>query len=360
MSPSRHFSRNYAEARQKFHAAAGAGLAVENHEAPAQGPAGETLTTDVVRIGAEGAENLLVTCSATHGVEGFCGSGATVGFLDEAVFAELPAHTAVVLVHAINPHGFAHERRVNEDNVDLNRNFVDHDQPYPTNPGYDRLHPALVPADWDGPARAAADRAIAAYIDGHGRDTYQAVVTRGQYHHADGLFFGGHGPTWSNRVWRGILARHGAGCRRVAFIDFHTGLGPRGYGEIQFEGTAEDPEFLRAQQWYDGEATSPSDGSSSSAAVSGYLGNAVAEALPAAERTCVGLEYGTVPLDDVLGSLRGDNWLYERGTVDSAQGREIKAAIRAAFYGEDDAWKRDIWERAVSVCRRAVAGLSQG
>ena len=50
------------------------------------------------------------------------------------------------MVHAINPHGFAWSRRVTEDNVDLNRNFVDHAQPYPSNPGYEELRAAICPA----------------------------------------------------------------------------------------------------------------------------------------------------------------------------------------------------------------------
>jgi hypothetical protein len=35
--------------------------------------------------------------------------------------AKLPT---IVFVHALNPFGFKHHRRVNEDNVDLNRNFL--------------------------------------------------------------------------------------------------------------------------------------------------------------------------------------------------------------------------------------------
>ena len=77
--------------------------------------------------------------------------------------SRLAADTALVLVHANNPHGFAHQRRVNEDNIDLNRNFIDFDAEIPDSPGYAELHPALVPDAWDGPARDAADAAIADY-----------------------------------------------------------------------------------------------------------------------------------------------------------------------------------------------------
>ena len=75
--------------------------------------------------------------------------------------------TSVVLVHALNPHGFAHRRRVNEDNVDLNRNFVDHAGP-PDDRDYDVVHPLLVPKDWDGPAHAAADAELAELVGSGG------------------------------------------------------------------------------------------------------------------------------------------------------------------------------------------------
>jgi hypothetical protein len=30
----------------------------------------------------------------------------------------------LVFIHAVNPYGFHHDRRVNEDNIDINRNFL--------------------------------------------------------------------------------------------------------------------------------------------------------------------------------------------------------------------------------------------
>ena len=353
-----HFAQNYAEARQKFlDAAKDAGLKVQSHENPNKGPDGGALFTDVVLAGDAKDPNLFVGTSATHGVEGFCGSGAMVGFLREGLTAERPKGTAVLLVHAFNPYGFAHLRRVNEDNVDMNRNFVDHSS-HPADAGYAEIHPLLVPKDWDGPGRDAAEEGIKAYMAKHGHTAYQAAVTRGQYTHADGLFFGGKAPTWSNHTWRAILKEHGKGRKRVAALDFHTGLGPRGYGEIQFERGPKDPEYLRAQSWLGNEVTSPDDGTSTSAAISGYMALAVQDECPHAERTCLALEYGTLPINAVLGAIRADNWLYARGEVDSPQGKAIKQDIREAFYGDDDAWKTDIWNRAVDVYRRMLKGIS--
>ena len=89
----------------------------------------------------------LLVISGTHGVEGFAGSMCQTAWLSEG--AALPDDLAVVLVHAINPYGFAWIRRVNEDNVDLNRNCIDFSASLPENVGYDQLAEALVPPTWD-------------------------------------------------------------------------------------------------------------------------------------------------------------------------------------------------------------------
>ena len=361
MSAADHFAASYAEARGKFlDAAAGAGLTPTAYQCPAPGPGGEALFTDVVRAGPADAEAVLVATSSTHGVEGFCGAGAMTGLLRDGHLRDLPAGLAVVLVHAINPHGFAHLRRVNEDNVDLNRNFVDHGAARAANAKYDAIHHLVVPADWDGPARAEAEAAIAGYIAEHGADTYQAVVCLGQYDHADGVFYGGRAPTWSNRTFRAVIADQLSRARRIGFIDFHTGLGPRGYGELQYEGMPDSAEYLRAQEWYDGEVASAVAGDASSPVVSGHMGLAMYEGAPNAEVTVMGLEYGTLPFTQVIEAVRADNWLYIHGAVDSPVGAKIKAAIRDAFYGDDDAWKRDVYDRAVEIYRKTAAGLMQG
>src|SRR5262249_43630389 len=106
------FSSDYADARKRFSdVAKAAGFTPERHvNAKVKGPRSEELSTEIVRIGPTNAENVILVTSGTHGVEGFCGSGAQVGWLVNGVHKELPKNTALVLIHAINPHGFAHER----------------------------------------------------------------------------------------------------------------------------------------------------------------------------------------------------------------------------------------------------------
>ncbi len=358
MNPEDFFSADYAQARQKFLA----GVADHGAKSTAyrngavSGPNGESLYCDVARFGPTEAASVLFVVSGTHGAEGFCGSGAQVGLLRDSRLTELPAGVAVVLVHAINPYGFAHLRRVTEDNVDLNRNCVDFSAPLPVAPAYSELHPMLLPADWDGPAREAAERQIAAYIETNGKPAFQAAVSSGQYTDPDGLFYGGRAPTWSNRTWRMILRTDAGAARSIGLIDLHTGLGPYGYGEPIFLG--DQAGYERARAWYGEDVTWPEQGTSTSAVVSGAIGNAINQEVPAAAATSIGLEFGTLPLDDVFRALRGDHWLYLHGDPNSPQGKQIKADMRAAFYGDEPHWKRDVWERTRALVDLAIAGIS--
>src|SRR5262245_29992689 len=128
-----HFSSSYREARAKFRAAAAARSATtESFVHPSiRGPAAEDLALDVAVLGSEAAQRVLMIVSGTHGVEGYAGSGCQVQLLLSDLCPALAQRQRVVLVHAVNPYGFAYDRRTNEDNIDLNRNFIDFANPPP-------------------------------------------------------------------------------------------------------------------------------------------------------------------------------------------------------------------------------------
>ena len=360
MGVSAYFSASYGEARDKFRdSAADGGAVLASHASPVTGPAGEALSCDTAWFGPQSAEKLLVTISATHGVEGFCGSGVQVGCNAEGIAAKLPEGVAYLAVHAINPYGFAWLRRVTEDNVDLNRNFVDFDQPLPRNPGYEQLAAAICPARWDEASIAETTAVMEAYGEAEGARALQSAVSGGQYRHPGGIFFGGAAPTWSHRLLKRIFSEELARAAQIAVIDYHTGLGPRGYGEricVHAPGSAA---LARADSWYGGDITSPAAGTSSSVELTGYNVIGMEAAAPQAAVTAIALEYGTIPTSRVRLALRADNWLHCHGEPDSDQGKAIKQQIREAFYQDADDWKAMIWERAVETHAMALAGLSQ-
>ncbi|HMB75618.1 MAG TPA: M14 family metallopeptidase [Kiloniellaceae bacterium] len=359
MTVSSYFSQSYGEAREKFRetaAAAGAGLAAHDH--PVAGPAGEALHCDTAWFGPRDAAKVLVTVSATHGVEGFCGSGVQVGCIKEGIAAKLPDGVAHMAIHAINPYGFAWLRRVTEDNVDLNRNFVDFSAPLPRNPGYEELAQAICPETWDDASIAESADVMEAYAEREGGRALQSAISGGQYSHPDGIFFGGRAPTWSHRTLKRIFAEDLAGAEHIAVIDYHTGLGPRGYGERICVHAAGSAALERAGAWYDDDITSPAAGTSSSVVISGFNVMGMEAAAPQATVTAIALEYGTIPTRLVRLALRADNWLHCHGDPASDQGKAIKQQIREAFYQDADDWKRMIWERAVDSHARALAGLT--
>ncbi len=360
MSVVDYFSATYPEARHKFLEACEAlDLAVEHDVHPERGRHGEELATDVVRIGSADASHVFFTMSATHGVEGFCGSGVQVGALRSGLYDDLPDHVAVVLIHAINPHGFSWLRRVTHENVDLNRNHLDHDAPYPLNAGYETLRDAICPRQWTEEAQAAARATLDAYAEEHGAMALQAAISGGQYSDPTGVFFGGNATTWSARTLASVISRHAGSARHVGFIDYHTGLGPYGYGELISAHRDKGPGHDRLMAWLNAdEITSIDDGTSTSAPLTGLNSLCIEGAAARASLTMVTLEYGTVPVHEVLDSLRADCWLHNHGDLDNSQGRAIKAEIRRCFYPDADDWKNMIWDRAADTERRMIRGLA--
>ena len=140
------FAADYDEARDKFLAAARlADATMYRFDNPTKGPKGGSLSTDVAWVGPADASKIVMTISSTHGVEGFSGSGVQVNWLSQVGGTTLPADTALLFVHAINPYGFSWLRRVTEEGNDLNRNYADHSKPYPINKGYEEIHDWLLP-----------------------------------------------------------------------------------------------------------------------------------------------------------------------------------------------------------------------
>lgn len=355
------FSPSYAQARVKFlEAAATASARIESFNHPLAGKDGETLAMDLALDGAPASERLLIVSSACHGVEGHCGSGVQVFALHDADWRAKArdAGVAVLYIHALNPWGFSHGRRVTNENVDLNRNFHDFSRPLPQNAAYARVHPLLLPATW--PPDAANQAAVQAFIAQDGLAAWQAAISGGQHEFEDGLFFGGRAPTWSNQTLRAVLARHAAAARRVAWIDLHTGLGPSGVGERIWAGGNDTAAIARAKRWWGDQVTSIYDGSSSSSVLTGLMWESIHDAAPQAEYTGIAMEYGTEPITEVLDALRGDHWLARHPEAPPALAREIRVRMLRAFYTDTDAWKQQIASQARQALFQAADGLSGG
>ena len=356
------FSTSYAQARSKFlDSAIAAGMAIQSFEHPQKGRDGETLAMDVAVDGNPDAQNMLIVSSACHGVEGYCGSGVQVFAAKDSEWlakARL-AGVAVLYIHALNPHGFSWLRRTTHENVDLNRNFQQFEQPLPENEAYAALHSLLLPTIW--PPAPDNEAAISSYIQTNGVRAYQSAVSQGQYAFADGMFFGGQEPTWSNRTLRQVLRSYGSKAKRIAWMDLHTGLGPSGVGERIFACRDEPAALERARAWWDGGGATPVtsfyDGSSNSARLTGLMWGAMYDECPQAEYTGIAMEYGTQPILEIIRALRGDHWLHLHANAAPALRASIHSKMMDAFYVDTDAWRSQIIVQARQALFQAVDGL---
>lgn len=353
------FSASYAAARALFRErAAAAGGLLEDQAHPLAGPRGEPLHLDVARFGRDDARRVLLVNSGTHGIEGFCGSGIQSLLLADGIAGRLPGDVALVLVHAVNPWGFAWSRRVNEDNVDLNRNFLDHTAPHPVNPDYDALYDVLNLATLDPVAIAGGMRALKAFEEERGWAAMYRALSGGQYAHPRGVQYGGVAETWSNRTLRALWARHAANADAAVLLDLHSGLGPRAVGML-LQTAPEDGVAARFARhcWPDVLRSEPAAGGDA-ALVSGLMGPAFVAALPRVPTVGMVLEFGTRELAEVMLAVQADHWLDQHGDRGSEEGRAIVARMRAAFFLDEDDWQQAVCARAHAVVEQALQGIA--
>lgn len=310
-------------------------------------------------LGPPDALAALTLCSGTHGVEGFAGSAIQTGVLRSDLPDRLPEGVRLVFIHAINPYGFAHLRRVNEVNVDLNRNFVDHNAPYPPNPDYEALSEIFSPVTLGFLSGVRELVHVSTFRVTRGKRALQTAVSAGQYSHPEGLFFGGTAPIWSNLTLRAIVERHLAAAARIAFVDIHTGLGPHGYGEMIVGEPLESDAFHRARRWWGTRVRTVKDGGSVSVDIRGSIKSALSQMLPNAELTCGSLEFGTVAPMRVFRALQLENWLHHHGGMENPQGQAIKTHLLRAFYPDSEEWRTQVWLQAVEVIGGALLGVSE-
>jgi hypothetical protein len=302
---------------------------------------------------------LLVVGSGTHGVEGFAGSAIQTGLLRDGVAHRIPPEVGLVMIHAINPYGFAHVRRMNENNVDLNRSFVDREYQNLENPGYAALANAIEPASLSWWANQKARATFLWHTLTEGRLWLRTAISRGQYTHPKGLFYGGKERTWSETTLRTILEHHFSSATQVTVIDVHTGLGEFGAAEIILNIPPELPAYRIAKQCWGQEVKTTCDGSSVSIQPRGTLKLALPAMLPNAKVVATSLEFGTLPSDDVFWALRAENWLHHHASENYPERGEIKTNLLRAFYPDDEQWKTAVWEKGKRIVEQALLCLSR-
>ncbi len=322
-------------------------VSLESHRHPIHGPDGE-IAMDIAYFGDADSNNVLVISSGTHGVEGYCGSFVQCELLRQGIVEKLPDDFCLIMIHAVNPYGFAWQRRVNEDNIDLNRNFIQHGTKPRTNDGYAELAYCLEPTSWREADRKKMWQEIFAVADQHQDEPgWQGMaITSGQSTFPHGVFYAGQTAAWSNLKIREFVETLKG--RLVAWLDIHTALGAFGAAECIVEYPPGSKPLENARKLWGARVRNTKTNESLSADIAGSMSVGAHEALGDDLVFC-GLEYGTVRSKQVLEAVIGDQWLHRYGTLDSEQGRVVKQAMMDAFYPDDPKWRASVFAIALEV-----------
>jgi hypothetical protein len=282
-------------------------------------------------------------------VEGFAGSAIQLEFIEK--IPNLPEDLAVVLVHILNPFGMAWLRRVNENNVDLNRNFLKADEQYRGAPSsykkFDNfLNPPTPPTPDFLPFVLKAQILIARY----GLTAMTQAVAGGQYEFFKGLFFGGERMEEGPAKYRTFLESSLSSANHIVAIDVHTGLGKYGEDTLLVE-PEQYPDLRKAF----GEKVAPSAADKGPAyRVRGGIHGMILNVAPHATVECVCQEFGTFSPIRILHTLRQENRWHHYASGDVMH--RSKKALKDAFCPPDESWQRSVLTKGRALI---AAGLDQ-
>ncbi len=331
---------------------------------PLKGMDGEDLYTDVAVWAKPETKKWLVVISGTHGVEGYYGSMCQTEYIENVAALAQEGKVGVVLIHLINPWGTSWKRRVNEDNIDLNRNYLDFNQPLPQNAYYETLHNLFVKEAANGPARQKSNEQWAEKTREIGHTVLMNHLGAGQYLHQDGLYFGGFKPSWSNTTLRAIMGEFLADCTDAICLDLHTGAGAYGHPMLMAIAEREYPGIHDAQRIYGAWLYTVLTGASHttdtgiSAAATGYTSQAMVD-LMVGKRFCqLVVECGTYDGEKVgHDALLNDHFLHLCGNLQGEEFEKTKDKLLEFFFPTDRDWRELVWVRTRQIFDRALADL---
>ena len=230
------FNDNYEESRERFRNSINevkrifpsASLTIKH-----VGDSNDDLTIDVIEANASNKhENLLIITTGLHGIEGYMGAAILQLFIREYLPLINNQDTGLLLVHSLNPWGMKHKRRVNENNVDLNRNFIydwlkldkNFNEQYSKATGFFN--------------KKAQISSIIRYNLSYNLSLIKTLfilrpkglsnaVLLGQYRYSNGIYYGGKNYEESTEYIIYLLRKYIKIYSNIVMIDIHTGYGPR-------------------------------------------------------------------------------------------------------------------------------------
>ena len=197
--------------------------------------------------------NLVVLTTGVHGMEGYIGSVMLDVFFEEVYPALDRENTGVLVVANVNPYGMKYYRRYNENNVDLNRNFILDWESFDlaSNQEYPKVDTFLGPT---GKIGNALWHEVGFYLNlaktaiTDGADTVSDALLTGQYEYPQGVYYGGTGDEASTVYLKNVFSQClDSDYENIVHLDIHSGYGPR-YNMVIFNSVFETMTEAETQQ----------------------------------------------------------------------------------------------------------------
>jgi hypothetical protein len=352
-----YYKNSYIEAREEFRTNA-SGIQKtypesQVYQIPVPSKINNDLTVDFVYIPClNDKEKILILSSGVHGVEGFTGSAIQSMFFEKFITRELLEETGILMIHSINPYGFSYQRRVSENNVDLNRNSTTDIALYSTiNEGYPKVH------DFINPHKKVNTRSL-----GNKLFTIRAVfkimkasmpvlrqaVLQGQYSYPEGLYFGGKTIEPQIKALQPLIDSICEPYTTVFAIDLHTGYGERGTLHL-FPNPVDEQTKKNMESVFEGYSIDWGD-SDDFYTVTGDFVNLVSQLNKDKTFIPMTFEYGTMDSQTTKGSLKsihimileneGEHYGYKK----ERDSLRVKSNIMEMYYPSDPEWRQKVMD----------------
>ena len=309
--------------------------------------------------------NLVVITTGVHGIEGYIGSVMLDVFWEEIYSAEInPSNTGVLVVANVNPYGMKYHRRYNENNVDLNRNFIlDWDTfDMTVNKDYPKVDKFLGPQSDLGNAfwhEAGFYGSLVVEVVQDGADAISNALLGGQYEYPEGVYYGGNGDEASTTYLKDVFQQTlESEYENIVHIDVHSGYGPR-YNMVIFNSMFETINEKESQELfgydniiaYDSEAFYPTTGDTTDFyyRLNEKLGNETA-----LFSTC--FEFGTIG-DSFIDSIISMKYTIEENqnhwypTSNKTTNEIVKERYQELFYPTEKEWREKTITDFTEACK---------
>ena len=178
-------------------------------------------------------QDLIILTTGVHGIEGYIGSVMLDVFFGEVYPTLDTDHTGILVVANVNPYGMKYMRRYNENNVDLNRNFILDWETFDlsTNKEYPKVDRFLGPTGKIGNAlwhEAGFYLSLGKTAITEGANTISDALLGGQYEYPQGVYYGGTDDEASTVFLKDVFTQClESSYENIVHIDIHSGYGPR-------------------------------------------------------------------------------------------------------------------------------------